>query len=332
MRIAKTISLALVLSVIMLVFTAIPAIASEVPTDKYTYTLSGEVGTQSEKIQLEEYDDNQEFRDILAGAGYKVVLVEDGAEIKFTPNEKMPAAVRFYTVDGAYAGNLFWMIDGSEVAESGIEASKTATVKMYSRYGGYTCDLYYVFSFGDDDNITRTIYKVADGTATPATDPAAEPSETAAPTSEPAVKPAEAVTAAATASKVLVDGRQVSFEAYNINDSNYFKLRDIAMAVKGTARNFEVGWDSENNAIRLTSGNAYTAAGGELAVSANPTTKQAALSTSKVYLDGQEVQLTAYTIGGNNYFKLRDIGQALGIAITWDSETNTIGIDTSAGN
>ena len=110
------------------------------------------------------------------------------------------------------------------------------------------------------------------------------------------------------------------------------------MAKKGifpytiTAKNFEVGWDGGNNAIKLMPGNAYTVAGGELAMSANPTAKKATLSTSKVYLDGQEVQLTAYTIGGNNYFKLRDIGQALGIVITWDSETNTIGIDTSAGN
>lgn len=324
MKITKTTSLALILSVIMLLFTAIPAMASDVPTDKYTYTLSGKVGTQSEKIELEEYDDNQQFRDILAEEGYEVVLVEDGAEIKFTPNEKMSAAVSFYTVDGAYAGPRFWTIDGSEAVEvDEIEANQTAAVKLYNRYGGYTCDLYYVFSFGDADNITRIIYMVAGSTAAPTSEPSVKPSE-------PAAKPSETVTAAATASKVLVDGKQVSFEAYNINGNNYFKLRDIAMAVNGTAKNFEVGWDSENNAISLTSAKAYTVAGGELAVSANPTAKQATLSTSTVYLDGQEVQLTAYTIGGNNYFKLRDIGQAFGIVITWDSETNSIDINTSA--
>lgn len=314
MRIAKTISSSLVLSIILFVFAAIPAMASEVPTEKYTCTLSDKIGTQSEKIALEEYDDNQAFRDILAEESYEVVLVKDGAEIGFTPKEKMSAAVSYYTVDGAYAGTLAWTLNGSEAAGvTEIEANKTAAVKLYKRYGGYTCDLYYVFSFGDAENTTRIIYKVADGTAAP----------------EPVVKPAETAKAAATASKVLVDGKQVSFEAYNINNSNYFKLRDIAMAVNGSAKSFDVGWDSENNAISLISGNAYTVGGGELVVSANPTTKQATLSTSKIYLDGQEVQLTAYTIGGNNYFKLRDIGQALGIAITWDSATNTIGIDTA---
>ena len=323
MKIAKTISSALVISVIMLAITVIPAMASEVPADKYAYALSGKVGTQSEKIELEEYDDNQDFRAILAEEKNEIILVTDGAEIKFTHNEEMSAGVRYYTEDGAYAGNLSWTINGSEAGGLNvIDAGATAAAKLYKRYGGFTCDLYYVFYFGDADNITKTIYKVTDGQAAPASEPDVKPAE-------PVVKPSETVAAAATASKVLVDDKQISFEAYNINSSNYFKLRDIAMAVNGTSKNFEVGWDSENNAIRLTSGNAYTVAGGELTVSANPTAKQATLSTSKVYLDGQEVQLTAYTIEGNNYFKLRDIGQALGIAITWDSKTNTIGIDTS---
>lgn len=323
MKTTKTISV-LILTVIVLVFTSIPVMAAEVPADKYIYTLSEKTGTQSEKVNLEDSDANQAFKDILAAEGNEVVLVKDGAEIKFTPKEKMSAAVRYYTVDGDYAGNLFWTIDGSEKAVTEIDANKTAATKLFKRYGGYTCDLYYVLSIGDAGNTTRIIYKVGEGTAAPATsEPVVKPAESAA-------NPAKTVTAASTASKVLVDGKQVSFEAYNISDNNYFKLRDIAMAVNGTAKNFEVSWDSGKNAISLTPGKAYTVAGGELAVSAKPTAKQATLSTAKVYLDGKEIQLTAYTIGGNNYFKLRDIGQALGILITWDSATNTIGIDSSA--
>ncbi len=327
MRSVKKIHSALIFSIIMTIFIAIPAMASEVPADKYTYTLSDKVGVQSKKIELEEYDDNQEFRDILAAEGNEIVLVKDGAEIKFTPKKKLSAGVKYYTVDGSNAGNLFWTVNGSEATE--VEANKTAAVKLHKRYGGYDCDLYYVLSISDSGNTTRIVYKITDSKAAPASESAAKPSESAAKPSEPAAKPSDMVTASATASKVLVDGKQVSFEAYNINSNNYFKLRDIAMVVNGSAKNFDVGWDSKNNAIKLTSGKAYTVAGGELAVSANPTAKQAALSTSKVYLDDKEIQLAAYTIGGNNYFKLRDIGQALGIVITWDSKTSTIGIDTS---
>ncbi|RCX23701.1 copper amine oxidase-like protein [Fontibacillus phaseoli] len=329
MRKKSFISLALMLSVIMLAFTSIPAIASEVPADKYTYALSGEAGTQSKKIDLEEFDDNQRFRDVLAEEKYKIVLVKEGAEIKFSPKEKMPAVVSYYTVDGSYGGAMSWTIDGSEQSVSEIEANKTATVKLYKRYGGYTCDLYYVFSFGEDKN-SNIIYIVSEGEETAASAPAEPAANPAEPTKEPAVKPLKTAIAAPSVSKVLVDGKQVSFEAYNINNNTYFKLRDIAKTVNGTAKSFEVGWDGEHNAISLTAGEAYTAQGGELAVSANPKAKNAALSTSKVYLDDQEAQLTSYVIGGNNYFKLRDIADALDITITFDSKTNTIGIETTA--
>ena len=38
-------------------------------------------------------------------------------------------------------------------------------------------------------------------------------------------------------------------------------------------------------------------------------------SWSPIYVDGQQVQMTAYNIGGNNYVKLRDIGKAVGFNV-----------------
>ena len=40
-------------------------------------------------------------------------------------------------------------------------------------------------------------------------------------------------------------------------------------------------------------------------------------SANRIFVDGQEVQMEAYTIGGNNYVKLRDIGQAVGFNVFW---------------
>lgn len=40
-------------------------------------------------------------------------------------------------------------------------------------------------------------------------------------------------------------------------------------------------------------------------------------SWSPIYVDGQQVQMTAYNIAGNNYVKLRDIGQAVGFNVYW---------------
>jgi hypothetical protein len=137
-----------------------------------------------------------------------------------------------------------------------------------------------------------------------------------------------AVAAKPTASSVLVNGKSVTFDAYNIGGNNYFKLRDLAYALNGTAKQFEVDWDGAANAISLASGKPYTAVGGEM-TGKGTGDKPASPTNSKIYIDGKEVGLTAYNIAGNNYFKLRDVGQAFNFGVTWDGAKNTIGIDTS---
>jgi alpha-tubulin suppressor-like RCC1 family protein len=139
------------------------------------------------------------------------------------------------------------------------------------------------------------------------------------------------VQAVSTNSAVMINGKKVAFEAYNIGGNNYFKLRDLAMALSGSKKQFEVTWDGEKNAINLLTGKPYTPVGGELVVSGNTGNKEALPTTSEVYLDGALQSFTAFNIGGNNYFKLRDVGRAMDFGITWDGATNTIGVDTEAG-
>lgn len=132
-----------------------------------------------------------------------------------------------------------------------------------------------------------------------------------------------------TTSTVLVDGKAIEFEAYNINGNNYFKLRDIAKAVSGSKKQFDITWDSNYLAITLYPGKAYTEVGGELKPG-DGKAKQAVVSTARVFRDGEKTALSvqAYNINGNNYFKLRDIAKALDIGVTWDSSTKTIKINT----
>ncbi len=137
-------------------------------------------------------------------------------------------------------------------------------------------------------------------------------------------------TAVPTRSTVLVNGKEVAFDAYTINENNYFKLRDLAKALNGTDKGFEVTWDGDENAISMTSKSSYTSVGGELA-RGDGSEKAAALSTSDIYLDEAPAQFVAYTINQNNYFKLRDVGQAFGFDVTWDGAKNTIVIDTTKG-
>jgi hypothetical protein len=151
------------------------------------------------------------------------------------------------------------------------------------------------------------------------------------PISELAVTPSvPALTAKPTASTVLVNSQNIAFDAYNIEDSNYFKLRDLAFVLNGTEKQFEVGWNGANNVITLTSKQPYTAAGGEM-TDKGAGDKTPTPTSSKIYLDGKEVTFTAYNIGGNNYFKLRDIGAAFDFGVTWDGAKNTIVIDTGIG-
>ena len=52
-------------------------------------------------------------------------------------------------------------------------------------------------------------------------------------------------------------------------------------------------------------------------------------SAQKFYVDGERVQMEAYSINGSNYVKLRDVGRLVGFNVTWDAESNSAMIDTN---
>lgn len=144
--------------------------------------------------------------------------------------------------------------------------------------------------------------------------------------------PAEKANALPAVSKVVVNGQETSFQAYNIGGNNYFKLRDIAKALSGSAKGFEVKWDGTLNAVHLLTGTKYTETGSETLTTAAETKgkrQQALLSRSVIFIDGEEAELMAYHIGGHNYFKLRDLGKALDFAVEWGSAAKTISIDAT---
>ncbi len=139
------------------------------------------------------------------------------------------------------------------------------------------------------------------------------------------------ISATSTSSAVQVNSKAVAFEAYNIYGNNYFKLRDLAKAISGTDRQFSIDIDSANSIIYLTTGKAYVSVGGELTPPAAKGSVTAQYSTWKVYLNGAEISLKAYNINGNNYFKLRDVGEAIDFGVIFDAEKSTIKIDTTTG-
>lgn len=134
---------------------------------------------------------------------------------------------------------------------------------------------------------------------------------------------------------VELDGEAVTFACYALKDAkgnltNYIKLRDLAMLLNGTAAQFEVGW--ENGNVTVTTGAAYTPNGSELSTpySGNRVYENAANPTA---VDGGPAALSAFVLhdddgGGYTYYKLRDLGEALGFNVGWSQERGTVFLET----
>lgn len=132
-----------------------------------------------------------------------------------------------------------------------------------------------------------------------------------------------------TKSQVFVDGVAIEFEAYLIEGNNYFRLRDIAKAVNGSSKQFDVSWDETNKSINLVSGKAYTVVGGELA-KGDGMPKTAIPYGNSIYKDGIKIKdLKAYTINGSSFFRLKDLAEKFGITVTYNVATKAVSIDTA---
>ena len=137
----------------------------------------------------------------------------------------------------------------------------------------------------------------------------------------------KAKTALYSKSPVYVDGKLVNFEAYNIDGYNYFKLRDIAMSLSGGKNTFDTVWSEARQAITLNAGEDYTAYGGELEMG-DGRNKEAYASPVSLIMNGEAKNPSAYNINGNNYFKLRDIGEIIGFGVGYDDGSKAVYIDT----
>ena len=131
-----------------------------------------------------------------------------------------------------------------------------------------------------------------------------------------------------TSQNLSVDGNAWTTEIYNIDGANFFKLRDIAALLNGTGSQFSVGWDDASKTISVKTGATYQLLPGDLAQVDAATARQKAAgavrSRQRLLINGQPISLAAYNIGGNNFFKLRDLADALGFDVGWDGATRTM--------
>ena len=174
------------------------------------------------------------------------------------------------------------------------------------------------------------------GAAAETVKPVAETPQPVTETPKPVVDPNAPLQVVPTSQKLTVDGVEKKTEIYNINGSNYFKLRDVAALLTNTGCAFAVDYDQASNTVVVTTCENYTPIKGDLTMpsEADMQAKAATAVESKqsIMIDGVLVSdMSVYNLGGNNFFKLRDLGDKVGFAVDYSEATRTMLVYTAFG-
>lgn len=280
----KTKALSLALALVMCLGLSIPALADSVP---YTY-------------QNDRYHVTNVLEDTL---GVDLFHPEDGGA---WPLLTCAAPVKI-SVTAEYAlveyGKDNGYMEGDRTSLNGSETEIALTEP-----GFYYVDFFWA---GEDAYYDQCQIEIKEGTGAPSE-------------AQPAI-PASG-TAVASTQTVTVDGKAVEFQMYALldekgNGTNYIKLRDMAYILNGTEAQFSVGYDNTSKSISVRTGEAYQAGGSEMTT---PYSGDRAYTggIQSIQVNGSAVDMTAITLlddagGGYNYFKLRDLGAALGFNVGW---------------
>ena len=125
-----------------------------------------------------------------------------------------------------------------------------------------------------------------------------------------------------------VNGKTIEFTAYSINDTNYIKLRDMAVAFAETDKKFGVQYDAVAQTVQIQRGDDYQKVGGELSGTANVAAMQAYPAAQSIQGATTGQGLSSYLIDGTNYIQLRKLTAAVGGTVGYDETNNTVEIQT----
>ncbi|NMW85173.1 hypothetical protein HKO22_05375 [Peptoniphilus sp. AGMB00490] len=128
---------------------------------------------------------------------------------------------------------------------------------------------------------------------------------------------------------IVLDGKDTGIKGYNIEDNNYFKLRDVAALLDGKDAEFNVSYDEDRSAVMINSKSDYKKVEGDL-TPLKDSDSEVKVSKHNVYVNGIRHSFSVYTIDGYNYFKLRELGQTIGFDVNFDEKTNSVIIDSKA--
>ena len=288
-----------------------------------TWSLDNATDFNSGLAFVRAYQDNSTHFFYINTTGEKVISNND-YYFPTTTDGRLIQPISDYKFNNGFASVYVNNVGANLIDTKGHELLPRDIISEYYRIGAVNDG----FAIAVSRSSTYYILEIIGGSpqSTPST-----PTSPETPTPPETPAPPQTVTARPTTTTIFVNGVDTAFEAYLIDGSNYLKLRDIAYALNGTSKQFNVGWDGANNAINLTSDKPYTVVGGEM--QGTTTQNQTATpTTSKIFLDGKEVAFTAYTINGNNFFRLRDVGTEIGFYVDYEPLTGIALISTNDYN
>lgn len=318
------------------------ALAASAMADGFSpYELEGSYETQMGKVTY-----TLSFESARAETRTLTVRGQDGTELELDANVILAAPGSSLTVDSKQEGGS--VIANTYAVENGVLVNQAKPVDLPGELAAIQDGSVLACLPGDGDVLTLICYGETLNAGTLVSSESAgylppphelSPSDQEAgimPLSETAPDIPATGAAYASTQSVEVDGRAVEFQMYALKDengspTNYVKARDVASVLNGTKAQFEVGYDNAAKVVDLIPGQAYTANGSEMqtpfsgdrayTVPATATHVNGAPSELKAIL------LTSDSGGGFTYYKLRDLGKALGFNVGW-SKAQGVFIET----
>lgn len=116
-------------------------------------------------------------------------------------------------------------------------------------------------------------------------------------------------------------GKSATPTIYNIGGHTYFKLRDL-----GRLLNIGVTYRSSERAVYINPSESYVPVAGESGSIQNTATsnQNAQITTQTLYLNGKRITPTVYSIKGNNYIGVRELGQLANFSVVYNYDNHRI--------
>ncbi|MCI6610042.1 MAG: protease complex subunit PrcB family protein [Ezakiella sp.] len=122
--------------------------------------------------------------------------------------------------------------------------------------------------------------------------------------------------------KLDIDNKEHTFTTVMYKSENYVKLRDLLFVLMDYT-DFSVKFNKENSKIIITTGK-YEPLGDELNSDLN--FNDTVIGNEAVSVNDRDYLLSKINVAGYNYFRLRDLAEALGLDTSWNKETRIVGL------